>query len=132
MKYPILLKASSIHCLPSSRYYGLLYFNCFEREGNMIFKKFFKKKDKAGLQFEKRMEQIKGGPTPAHVAIIMDGNGRWAEKRGLPRSAGHRQGVERVRDIITTSAELGIKYLTLYAFSTENWKRPQNEVDIIM
>ena len=62
----------------------------------------------------------------------MDGNGRWAEKRGLPRSAGHRQGVEAIRDIIKITSELGIKYLTLYAFSTENWKRPKKEVETIM
>ena len=69
---------------------------------------------------------------PAHVAVIMDGNGRWAKKRGLPRSAGHRAGVERVRTIIRMSSDIGIRYLTLYAFSTENWKRPQDEVSTLM
>lgn len=69
---------------------------------------------------------------PAHVAIIMDGNGRWAKKRGLPRSAGHRAGVERVRTIIRMSSDIGIRHLTLYAFSTENWKRPKNEVSTLM
>lgn len=69
---------------------------------------------------------------PQHVAIIMDGNGRWASKKGLPRTAGHRQGVEVLRSIIRISHELGIKYLTLYAFSTENWKRPESEVEAIM
>lgn len=65
---------------------------------------------------------------PAHVAIIMDGNGRWARKRGLPRLAGHRAGVENLRRIIEACVEFGVKYLTLYAFSTENWGRPLEEV----
>lgn len=69
---------------------------------------------------------------PAHVAVIMDGNGRWAKKRGLPRAAGHRAGVERVRTIIRMSSDIGVKYLTLYAFSTENWKRPTEEVGTLM
>jgi len=69
---------------------------------------------------------------PAHVAIIMDGNGRWAKKRGLPRIEGHRRGVETVRSIIDAAKELGIRYLTLYAFSVENWKRPQDEVGALM
>ena len=65
---------------------------------------------------------------PNHVAIIMDGNGRWAERRGLPRLAGHRAGVERIRSIIKCLDECGVKYLTLYSFSTENWNRPEDEV----
>jgi undecaprenyl diphosphate synthase len=65
---------------------------------------------------------------PEHVAIIMDGNGRWARARGLPRLAGHRAGTENLRRVITASVEFGIKYLTIYAFSTENWERPQDEV----
>lgn len=69
---------------------------------------------------------------PEHVAIIMDGNGRWAEKRGLPRTAGHRVGLERVREIIEACIEYGVKYLTLYAFSTENWNRPTSEVNFLM
>src|SRR5579859_1153495 len=69
---------------------------------------------------------------PKHVAIIMDGNGRWAKQRGLPRIEGHRQGAESARTIIRTSGELGIKYLTLYAFSAENWNRPKDEVDALM
>jgi len=69
---------------------------------------------------------------PAHVAIIMDGNGRWALKRGLPRLAGHRAGTENLRRIITASVEFGVKYLTIYAFSTENWGRPREEVDGLM
>ena len=69
---------------------------------------------------------------PQHVAIMMDGNGRWAKQRSLPRVEGHRQGAESARTIIRTSGELGIKYLTLYAFSAENWNRPKDEVDALM
>jgi undecaprenyl diphosphate synthase len=67
-----------------------------------------------------------------HVAIIMDGNGRWARKRGLPRAFGHRRGIESVRSVVETSPDLGVKYLSLYTFSTENWKRPKREVDALM
>jgi undecaprenyl diphosphate synthase len=70
--------------------------------------------------------------TPTHVAIIMDGNGRWAIARGLPRLAGHRAGTENLRRIITACTEFGIKYLTIYAFSTENWGRPREEVEGLM
>ncbi len=69
---------------------------------------------------------------PNHIAIIMDGNGRWAQKHGKERYEGHYQGVESVRKIAEASAELGVKYLTLYAFSTENWRRPKEEVDALM
>lgn len=69
---------------------------------------------------------------PEHVAIIMDGNGRWAKKRFLPRIAGHKAGVESLRKIIEETGDLGIKYLTVYAFSTENWKRPEEEVSGLM
>jgi undecaprenyl diphosphate synthase len=69
---------------------------------------------------------------PTHVAIIMDGNGRWAKQRHLPRVEGHRNGVESVRAVVRTAGELGIKYLTLYAFSVENWNRPKEEVDTLM
>src|SRR3989441_7716903 len=69
---------------------------------------------------------------PRHVAIIMDGNGRWAAQRGQPRIAGHRAGVEAVRAAVDTGARLGLGALTLYAFSTENWKRPRYEVDALM
>ena len=69
---------------------------------------------------------------PLHVAVIMDGNGRWAAARGLPRLAGHRAGTENLRRVITASVELGIKYLTIYAFSTENWGRPKDEVNGLM
>jgi undecaprenyl diphosphate synthase len=69
---------------------------------------------------------------PTHIAIIMDGNGRWASSRGLPRLAGHRAGTENLRAIIEACVEFGIKYLTIYAFSTENWGRPQDEVEGLM
>ncbi|HZQ45391.1 MAG TPA: isoprenyl transferase [Verrucomicrobiae bacterium] len=69
---------------------------------------------------------------PRHVAVIMDGNGRWAKQRHLPRIEGHRQGAESARTIIRVAGELGIKYLTLYAFSVENWNRPKDEVDALM
>lgn len=69
---------------------------------------------------------------PAHIAIIMDGNGRWAKERGLKRTAGHEEGAKRVREITAHCSNIGIKYLTLYAFSTENWKRPKLEVDFLM
>lgn len=69
---------------------------------------------------------------PAHIGIIMDGNGRWAQARGLPRSMGHRAGATKLRDITAAAARLGVKYLTVYAFSTENWGRPQSEVDQLM
>ena len=69
---------------------------------------------------------------PAHVAIIMDGNGRWAKQRHLPRVEGHRNGVESVRAVVRAAGEAGVKYLTLYAFSVENWNRPKDEVDTLM
>jgi undecaprenyl diphosphate synthase len=75
---------------------------------------------------------VANGKLPRHIAIIMDGNGRWAQKRGLPRTAGHRAGMERIRDAVNLCLDLGIKHLTLYAFSTENWKRPPAEVDFLM
>ncbi len=81
----------------------------------------------------KLQEQLQSsGPVPRHIAIIMDGNGRWAKRRGLPRIAGHNEGVNSVRDIVEACAQLGVKYLTLYTFSTENWKRPQDEVSMLM
>jgi len=84
-------------------------------------------------QDKKLQERLqKNGAIPRHVAIIMDGNGRWAKKRGLPRVAGHHEGVNSVRVIVETCGQLGVQYLTLYTFSTENWKRPQDEVSILM
>ncbi|WP_066364973.1 isoprenyl transferase [Neobacillus fumarioli] len=79
-----------------------------------------------------KIEKIKELPVPDHVAIIMDGNGRWAKKRALPRIAGHHEGMKVVRKTTMLANDLGIKNLTLYAFSTENWKRPKNEVEYIM
>ncbi len=73
-----------------------------------------------------------GGMLPEHIGIIMDGNGRWAQKRGLPRSAGHKQGARTFREIVRYCRSIGIRYLTVYAFSTENWKRPQSEINAIM
>ncbi len=78
------------------------------------------------------LEKIDLGRLPQHVAIIMDGNGRWAKKRGLMRSFGHENGVTTVRQITEIASELGIGYLTLYTFSTENWNRPKDEVDALM
>lgn len=69
---------------------------------------------------------------PNHIAIIMDGNGRWAKRRGLPRTFGHKEGAAALRKIITHAAKIGVKYLTVYAFSTENWKRSQEEVSALM
>ena len=78
------------------------------------------------------VQQIDFGRLPAHVAIIMDGNGRWAQSRRLPRVAGHRAGIDAVRDIVEASARLGLQVLTLYAFSKENWKRPRAEINTLM
>lgn len=72
------------------------------------------------------------GDIPRHIAIIMDGNGRWAKKRGMPRIAGHQEGVESVRDVVEACGQLGVQCLTLYAWSTENWKRPKDEVSLLM
>lgn len=77
-------------------------------------------------------DAVNGGPLPKHIAIIMDGNGRWAKKRGKNRVDGHKHGVHAVRDITEACAELGIEYLTLYTFSTENWNRPALEVNALM
>ncbi len=78
------------------------------------------------------MESIDSHRVPAHVAVIMDGNGRWAKARGLERSAGHVAGVDAVRRVVEAASKAGVRYLTLYAFSTENWNRPQDEVDALM
>ena len=86
--------------------------------------RFFKKHDEA--------EEIDFSNLPRHIAIIMDGNGRWAKQRGLPRTAGHAVGAETFRKMATYCKNIGLEYLTVYAFSTENWKRPQEEVDAIM
>ena len=86
---------------------------------------FFKKTTKQAVE-------VDFNNLPRHIAIILDGNGRWAQKRGLPRTAGHAAGAETFRNIATYCKEIGLDYLTVYAFSTENWKRPQAEVDTIM
>ena len=82
--------------------------------------------------FKNKAGRLDYSKLPRHIAIIMDGNGRWATKRGLPRSAGHAVGAETFRRIATYCKDIGIEYLTVYAFSTENWKRPKDEVDAIM
>lgn len=94
-------------------------------------------KSKHKLKKEKKMNGIRNSKrkmtsAPEHVAIICDGNGRWATKRGLPRNLGHRAGTKPIKDITRECAEAGVKYLTLYIFSTENWNRPKDEVDCIM
>ncbi len=81
---------------------------------------------------ESLLNKLDSKRIPTHVGIILDGNGRWAKKRFLPRVAGHREGMKRVVDIVEASSNLGIKYLSLYAFSTENWKRPKEEVSALM
>lgn len=81
---------------------------------------------------KKTSDDIDYNNIPLHIAIIMDGNGRWAKKRGLPRAMGHKAGVEAIRDIIKECNRLGVKYLTLYAFSTENWIRPKEEINNLM
>ncbi|MCE5203795.1 MAG: isoprenyl transferase [Coriobacteriales bacterium] len=78
------------------------------------------------------LSQLRIADVPRHVAIIMDGNGRWAAKRGLPRAAGHRAGVKAVRETLASAIELGIGYVTAYSFSSENWRRPAEEVDVLM
>jgi len=83
---------------------------------------------------DKKLQEklLESGEIPRHIAVIMDGNGRWAQRRGLPRISGHHEGVNSVRDIVEACGQLGVKYLTLYAFSTENWKRPKEEVSLLM
>ena len=80
----------------------------------------------------KKAEEVDFSNLPRHIAIILDGNGRWAQQRNLPRTAGHAAGAETFRKIATYCRDIGLEYLTVYAFSTENWKRPKNEVDTIM
>ncbi|HBS59552.1 MAG TPA: isoprenyl transferase [Firmicutes bacterium] len=100
----------------------------------MFFKKWF------GSKSNRRTPEDGGSPAhlidknriPKHIAIIMDGNGRWAQKRGMPRAFGHRAGVEALRDTVKLCSELGVQILTVYAFSTENWKRPKEEVNMLM
>jgi undecaprenyl diphosphate synthase len=84
------------------------------------------------LREEDLYEEIRKHPLPKHIGIITDGNGRWAKNRGLPRTAGHAAGMKRVREIIRAANDLGIEVLTFYSFSTENWKRPKEEVEYLM
>jgi len=93
----------------------------------MFDKLFQRKNQKNGNVEEKTFNKV-----PRHIAIIMDGNGRWAKRRGLPRVAGHREGMKVVKKIVREANNLGVEFLTLYAFSTENWKRPKDEVDFLM
>ncbi len=86
---------------------------------------FFKSKKKIN-------EEIDYNALPKHIGVIMDGNGRWAKRRGLPRSAGHSAGADNLKKIVTECNKMGVGYITVYAFSTENWKRPQDEVDYLM
>lgn len=99
----------------------------------MEFLKRFTKKSGAAQPQQQEKKEIELPPKlPGHVAIIMDGNGRWAKQRNLPRAAGHQAGTEALRDIIRFSSDIGIKVLTIYAFSTENWSRSKEEVDALM
>lgn len=88
--------------------------------------------DLAALDEAELLSRIKALPVPQHVAIIMDGNGRWAVQRGLPRVSGHREGVKTARAIVRAAHTVGIRFLTLYAFSSENWSRPFHEVSMLM
>ncbi|WP_342578313.1 isoprenyl transferase [Psychrobacillus sp. FSL K6-2843] len=98
-----------------------------------MLKKLIRKNDKAiSIYLNERVENAQKEQLPDHIAIIMDGNGRWAKKRALPRVAGHHEGMQTVRKITRFANEVGIKTLTLYAFSTENWKRPKIEVEFLM
>lgn len=89
-------------------------------------------KEQTGEDKEKQVELVASGELPKHIAIIMDGNGRWAKSRGNIRSYGHKAGVDSVRDITEACAQIGVDYLTLYAFSTENWERPKPEVNALL
>lgn len=103
-----------------------------------IGRKICRKRDKQGgnrlglFTRKKKDNAPENRPVPRHIAVIMDGNGRWAKKRGLPRKAGHKVGAETFRTIATYCKDIGVQYFTVYAFSTENWKRPQDEVDALM
>jgi undecaprenyl diphosphate synthase len=95
--------------------------------------KFFRRNtERQNLMIAERISLAKNELIPTHIAIIMDGNGRWAKKRALPRVAGHHEGMKTVRKITRLANDLGVKALTVYAFSTENWKRPKMEVDFLM
>lgn len=89
-------------------------------------------RDPETLDERELLELVRSQPVPAHIAIIMDGNGRWATARGFPRIVGHREGVKTARAIVKAADAAGVRYLTLYAFSTENWSRPEDEVSMLM
>lgn len=97
-----------------------------------MFKNFLGNKANTAQTIEERKVQCMREAVPSHIAIIMDGNGRWAKKRALPRVAGHREGMKTVKKITRCASDIGVKALTVYAFSTENWKRPKDEVDFLM
>ena len=92
----------------------------------------WRKKRRESVSGENAGSGTDGLTVPAHVAMILDGNGRWAKKRGLPRQMGHKKGCETLEEMIEICAEMGFRYLTVYAFSTENWRRPQDEVGALM
>ena len=92
----------------------------------------WRRKPKAGQSAGDYEAQLNLRQLPEHIAVIMDGNGRWATLRGLPRTAGHRAGMTALKELVNTCGEIGIKVLTVYAFSTENWKRPSDEVSFLM
>jgi undecaprenyl diphosphate synthase len=99
----------------------------------MMLKKFFKKnEDKKQLDNEQAINLMENENVPSHIAIIMDGNGRWAKQRSMPRVKGHHEGMNTVKSITRYANKLGVNVLTLYAFSTENWKRPKSEVEFLM
>ncbi|ARK25799.1 isoprenyl transferase [Sporosarcina sp. P37] len=97
-----------------------------------MLRKLMRKKTADIQLLDERIEAVKSRQIPAHVAIIMDGNGRWAKQRKMPRIAGHHEGMKTVRQITNFANDMGVKALTLYAFSTENWKRPKIEIDFLM
>ena len=97
-----------------------------------MFNKLFGKKVNKENTIDEQKGLIKDECIPSHIAIIMDGNGRWAKKRAMPRIKGHHEGMKTVKKITRYANELGFKVLTLYAFSTENWKRPKSEVEFLM
>lgn len=88
--------------------------------------------DKQGVDQPDGYHILEGKAIPRHIAIIMDGNGRWAQKQGMPRTIGHRAGADTLRQIVRTASDIGVEALTAYAFSTENWKRPKDEVSLLM
>ena len=131
-------KQIGILCAASSVCKSLLGGGGFVALLHEIGRKTCRKRDKQGgnrlglFTRKKKDNAPENRPVPRHIAVIMDGNGRWAKKRGLPRKAGHKVGAETFRTIATYCKDIGVQYFTVYAFSTENWKRPQDEVDALM